>query len=580
MNSTLKYGCLINKKYFFDIIWQSLKFLRNCKFIDFALSIYENSSKIPEISDYQRHSLDHSYITCKLSRFDKDLPYFLVDYLDRERESILNEDTFGCIPWLITIYNIKILKNIYNFENSGLESYQHLFESIVPSEMILKQFQTLFGDLNDIKNQLKSSLIKLGLTRYKSDFGYDNKNSSILARRILEIGFIEKDIESFLLAMLVKADYSVNLKPKVSLEVAPLKLDEISVDNFYKLYPDANKILFNLKLSNFESVVLLLNSEENLYQLTFNQELFIFDKLSNWNFNNFMEWGRNVVDDFEFDTTKKDKNGVRSLFSEDYEHQSQDFIKQHKFPEIHNTANLENIYLVKDMVISHMPHNLFLNENRQFISLHSMVTNIISIEWLDSKLLCSNVNQLNGISIYIPVEGGDLTINMLYEKIRDVLLSFKVKTITSIQPTLPINSTINIISYHGSNNIATTHAIFPDDDHIFFDLDSVVGDGKILILFICHSGSTKKYFFKDEIATLINKFLKNGYESVIAPFWQLHIDIPKIWLPTFLESLNSGRSVSKSVFQANLSVYQFFPTPTAWASMHLYGNPFYQIIDK
>jgi hypothetical protein len=105
-------------------------------------------------------------------------------------------------------------------------------------------------------------------------------------------------------------------------------------------------------------------------------------------------------------------------------------------------------------------------------------------------------------------------------------------------------------------------------------VEQLIGEGSILILLICHSGSAKSDVFRNQIASLANVFLAGNYQAVIAPFWSLSIEVVPIWLNQFLKSFNAGKALSYSVFDANNAVYNEFPTPTAWACMHLYGNPF------
>jgi hypothetical protein len=68
-----------------------------------------------------------------------------------------------------------------------------------------------------------------------------------------------------------------------------------------------------------------------------------------------------------------------------------------------------------------------------------------------------------------------------------------------------------------------------------------------------------------------------GYQAVIAPFWSLHIDIPPLWLPVFLQHLNKGETISKSAYHANTAVYNVYAAPGAWACLHIYGNPYLRV---
>ncbi|MFP5082184.1 CHAT domain-containing protein [Pedobacter sp. JCM 36344] len=83
----------------------------------------------------------------------------------------------------------------------------------------------------------------------------------------------------------------------------------------------------------------------------------------------------------------------------------------------------------------------------------------------------------------------------------------------------------------------------------------------------------KTEFFRNNVASLVKRFIAQGYEAVIAPYWALDVTVPKYWLPEFLNCLDAGESVSQAMFSASRKVYDQFPTPAAWACLHLYGNP-------
>ena len=89
----------------------------------------------------------------------------------------------------------------------------------------------------------------------------------------------------------------------------------------------------------------------------------------------------------------------------------------------------------------------------------------------------------------------------------------------------------------------------------------------------------KTEFFRNNITSLIKRFISKGYEAVIAPFWALDVTIPRYWLPEFLTEIDNGSTISSAVFKANQRVYERYPTLAAWACLHLYGNPNF-IIEK
>ena len=216
------------------------------------------------------------------------------------------------------------------------------------------------------------------------------------------------------------------------------------------------------------------------------------------------------------------------------------------------------------------------DENGDFIAKQIPVVNVLSTEWLlqtkGSILLPKNYNK----SIWIPIESGDVALNYLYSNIEKTLHehSFEVSQQISLQK--PLSSDINIVCSHGAKNISETQILFQENTPTY-NLNSVIGKGKILIFFVCYSGSMKTEFFRNNVTSMVKRFIAQGYEAVVAPFWALDVTIPRSWLPEFLESMNKGLTISQAVFNANKKVYEQYPTPAAWACLHLYGNPNYKL---
>ena len=71
-----------------------------------------------------------------------------------------------------------------------------------------------------------------------------------------------------------------------------------------------------------------------------------------------------------------------------------------------------------------------------------------------------------------------------------------------------------------------------------------------------------------------------GYSAVVAPAWSLNVDIIPVWLPEFMAVIVSGEYVVDAVYKANMKVKEQFITPSAWACLHLFGNPYMKIEDQ
>lgn len=566
-----------SEKFVLEVVWQGIKFFRNVKFYPWAVKIYNEVPTELNIRGYERRSLDHSYFTVLLHEIESSLPLKLLDYLNKEREEILSGGVNDALPWLLTLYNVRRLYAGANFSATGLGFYLNVFELIVPADTVKKYKDIIEADSEDLKMHLKESLVKLNETRNVEDFVYDNDNAIKISSRLIEYSMENSDSSAFLLSMILKSDYSILFKPKESDELIPLILPEINVEALNKLYEDKDTFLSSLPVNLNTSIVWLAYSEANLYQLELFRNDYLFNPSCIWDYKKYKEL---LNDDYfvnlSFSDTIKDRGGIRLVLPEEFSEEEKEISEKLNFTRIDINPFSNELYVVKDMEFSRFPHNLLLNKKGDFIGKNIPIVNVLSTEWLlqtkDVALLPKNYSK----SIWIPVESGDIPLNYLNSNIEETLQehSFEVFQQTSLQN--PLSSDINIVCSHGAKNISETQIIFQENNPTY-NLNSVIGKGKILIFFVCYSGSMKTEFFRNNVTSMVKRFIAEGYEAVIAPFWALDVTIPRSWLPEFLDSINAGLTISNAVFNANKKVYEQYPTPAAWACLHLYGNPNYKI---
>lgn len=573
MHLALKNKKGVSDKYLQELIWQSIKYFRNTGLYPYAVKIYKSIPKTLEFSGYHRRSIDHSYFTSLIPMEKEKLPDLLLDYLNKERENIFSGGVHESLPWLITLYNVRRIFPNANFSLTGLGYYLNIFEQIVPKESISNYKNIVDGNSSSLKEQLKKSLIKLNETRNKSDIVYDNDMSLKIANRIIEDSFAKKDSEAILLAMMIKSDFSLIFKSKESSEFAPFKVPTTELEKFNKIYSERDKIESKISKNEFQSTIWLAITEGKVFQLTFRNKSFQYFELTEWDWSKFKSLTTGeYFSSFSFDDTVKDKGGVRNVFEEEHFAQAKKINNEISFSRLNIDDDTDSIYLIKDMQLADFPHNLFLNQNGDFLHLSKPITNILSTEWYLSIDKSTSINKNYSKSIWIPKEEGDFTLNQLYAKIEDTLIENSFDINTNLEKDSSITPDLNIICSHGAKDIAEKQIIYPSERPLV-NLNKVIGKGEVLIFLICHSGSYKSELFKNNITSLVKTYIEKGYKAIIAPFWGLHINVPEIWLPEFLSSFNNGDSIDIALFKANKKVYDKYPTPAAWCAMHLYGNP-------
>lgn len=572
MTSALMKDKACSDKFIKEIIWQGLKIFRNIGLYPYAELIYRKKPPTLNYSSSEKRSLDHTYFTAILGTTPVDFANIILDYLNNSREEILKGGVNDALPWLLTLYNVRRLYKKSGAYPLELDEYIRIFEMVVPAENIKKYKDIIDLDSEDLIKHLKESLLKLNETRYTSDFLYDNETALKISSRLLDYSFRKKDPSSFLLSMTLKSDYSILFRNKSGAELAPLKLPDINPDSLVSIYDDFALFSKQIPLQGSAAVCILGKSEGNLYELELLNEKYEMSEIEGWfeTFNKLIQ--QDYFVGFTFEDTIKRNGSVQAKVHEDFEIEEADVKEKLKFARLKISDEAQSILIVKDMEISNFPHNLFLDQNRDFIYKSMPVTNVLSTEWM---LQCENPTVLPSSftkSVWIPVQSGDIPLNYLLSNIEDTLFEKSFNVYTNVILESPLSSDLNIICSHGARNISETKVIWQNDIPMF-DIENLIGRGKILIFFVCHSGSMTTEFFRNNVASMVKKYIAIGYEAVIAPFWALDVTVPRYWLPEFLDSLENGLNLDHAVHLANMKVYERYPVPAAWACLHLYGNP-------
>lgn len=581
LTCALQNGPPYSERYIKEVIWQGIKFFRNVGLYQWGINIYENIPLELKYGDYERRAVDHTYFLLLLHVHEPKLPVLLLDYMTKEREGLISGGVNESTPWLTTLYSVRRLYPDADFSSTGLGFFVSIFEFIVPAENIKKYKDIIDGDTEDLKRYLKESLVRLNETRYATDFVYDNENAIKISSRLVEYSINKKDASAFLLSMMLKSDFSILFQNRDSGELAAMKIPEVNVDDLETLYDNTGAFLAAFPISSQVSANWVAFSEGKLFQLQLQGDTFSFFPVNSWIYNDF----KHLVDsdyfaDLSFSDTVKDRGGmVREVSPEEFLQEEIALIEKVGIVKLDISDAAKEVYFVKDMQLSRFPHNLFLNSKGELVAKIMPVTNVLSTEWLlktvGAKLLSKDYTK----SIWIPTEGGDMALNYLFGNIDETLQEHSFTVLNQVKLSEPLCSDINIICSHGEKNISEVQVVFPEENPTY-NLDTVIGTGKILIFFVCYSGSMKTEFFRNNVTSLTKRFIAQGYEAVVAPVWALDVTIPRYWLPDFLNSFNSGQTISQAVFNASQSVYRKYPTPAAWACLHLYGNPNYRIDNK
>lgn len=570
----------ISTKYAFKILWQILKCLREVKIMrPKEIDLLQKHVNNLNISNYDRDAFQHSLFTCKLYLNDPDLPSLINDYLDEHRERIINNGTHGVIPWYITLKNIQ---NEYPEHRCiGLNIYLKLFDSIIDKKQI-QLYEDVLNE-NNLEYQLKSQLIKLGSTRSSSDFTKDNDFALKIANRFIQQTVNNRNIVGFLLCMCLKSDFSFVFSDKKPLNnAAPISKHEFKPENIEFYYENDEIFRSYLKIEPNDEILWLGTGDDHVFEMSLIKWEFYVTTIKTWSLQKFKKKINNGELKLTFESSTRDNTGTIYIKSEsEYENESSKIKNEFLDYIIEIDPNSDRYLIIKDIELSGFPHNLFIDStSNRFIGELKPTINALSTESLILSKTDTNLNNNYTKSFWCPVDSEigqkDIPLKLLYSKIEDILKSESVIEEKNLYPTIPVKSELNIICAHGGDDIRNEQVFYAAHSPIT-DLNMIIGKGKILILLICHSGSMGKSTYDNCVHSLIKKYSREGYSSIIAPMWSLPIDIVPIWLSSFFSEINAGKFVIDAHFKANMAVKEIYPVPSAWACLHLFGNPYIKI---
>ena len=230
--------------------------------------------------------------------------------------------------------------------------------------------------------------------------------------------------------------------------------------------------------------------------------------------------------------------------------------------------------VITDSNLSCIPNNLFVN-NHSFLSIIHKSLSMPSLDFLiNSKDTIIN----NQISLWCPSENGDMPMHYALKGILPYLEENSIYYETAMDYKKVNFSDISIIIAHGGKDIShklyfMAGGAFGIDDTYYTNINSIIKEPKLVILFICHSGKAEKNILYETSESMQNLLFQKGAQAVIAPKWPLHTSIPGIWLPQFIEALKNGKTTFEAFAEAQDYVLSKHCNAGAWACLHYFGNP-------
>ncbi|OPY99223.1 hypothetical protein A5906_26195 [Bradyrhizobium sacchari] len=183
---------------------------------------------------------------------------------------------------------------------------------------------------------------------------------------------------------------------------------------------------------------------------------------------------------------------------------------------------------------------------------------------------------------WIPKEASDeggQTLQTVVDRVSEPLAAHGVSLDTaSVVPSNLEGAELVIVTAHGGLVPGNRYfQVVRDDAELRMagaDLGSALKNVGVAVLFICSGGRLDPHPMANTTLGLARQALGNGCTTVIASPWPIDSRIPSYWLPTFLKAWDAGVPVIDAAFDANARVRDAFSSELRdCMAMSVYGDP-------
>lgn len=569
----------IPQHFAFEILWQMLKIMRELR-VSPQKDILFMAKEFDKLgcTDYDKLSFYHTTFSTRVFSKDETLPSDVMDFLNENREIFFKNIEHSAMPWFSLINGMRTIFPDADF--SGLQLYENALNMAVE-----KEGNEMFLDLYANKNlapHLKELLVKLKSTREREDYSKDNRTALILAKRLLSQAVEEGNPGNYILAMQPKADFTFVLPVNIQTQIyQQVKIEDIEGEDYSLYYQEIEILKILLQADDSDAVMWIGKGDAYFYNMILLRDMYNFGTLEGWHEMDVARIQQDVISHLQYTKAIK-KEGEPIYYKSDHELKQEGESLYHSLGKCILSIPLvaARMFFVKDLEMAAFPHQLFVDDRTdRFIGESLPSVNVISTELFIKTNFDEPLREDYSKTFWTPVDSGEFTFQVILGQLESLFQKYTFDVHCETTPVVPLQADLNIVCAHGGSNISETEWFYANDQPLI-ETSNIVGQGKLLILLVCHSGTFTQTNYDNAMHTIVKRYIQMGYSSVVAPMWSLSTEIIPTWLSTFLECVEAGDYVVDAVFKANMQVKDEFIAPSAWACLHLFGNPYLRISDK
>lgn len=567
--SSLHAKASIPKDFQFRILIAAFTFFRDFGFVEWAVRIYEQIRLLKDLGIYDRQKAAAAYFNLLLlsnpSKALGEANEFAAEHL----EEIKSFGDASAVPWLSLICHLKLFFPEQFSSQAALLVLEEHIDATLSKDQANRIRDMILPRRPNTKTLIIDLLNKLHLSRNTFDHVYEVNMLQVAASRMLEAALDNGDIEGILLGHRVKSDGSLAFELSKGLPRETLICHDGSSLDQARGKSEQYFERVKQQLAQYpEYRYLWLGFEgERLYYLIHEDGRFVaYGYIPGCNKTHIDIWLKDSLPKLAFNDSPPYQGPL--ITREDIWRGESERTRQ-QLPKLHLPNSEKRTLVLCDTEMACFPHNFLAEPTDE--DLTQALCNPLSF---DNYMRCTPSDiDISEISIWAPLVEGDRAIQLAHGRLMDHLSDQRVTFADGLYPLFERDTDIKVFICHGGRSeTGGFTGLYPSDDKKYTTLD-ILGRGKVAILFVCHGGYVNADIYARSFQTLAKSLLMSGYETVIAPAWSLNVVIPGPWIEALLKSLRSGANIVDAAFHANSRIKALYPVESAWAAMHVFGNP-------
>ncbi|MBC0855158.1 hypothetical protein H0516_14465 [Pantoea stewartii] len=545
--------------------------LRNLHLFPYTKRVYEAHKKLKIDDEYGNHQFDMAYFNMLLTMKDENIFEKVDAYLGKN--DALHFGVQSGTPWTALLLNLKLLNPQLFSSKKNLTSTISRLENDegIKESTVLRKFRMAISDnVEDNKKAILEKIKHIQNSASNTDVSYELTSIYPLVFNLLKNSLREKNYEGILISHSLSSDSSgISINERES-NLGMYKMEDIIDEKGDSIFENYLSYIDSLIIESDKTTFLWLGCNSELtYSLKLYKREFSISRNTDFSSAILSDWEKININKLAFNDQPIIEGFLNS--KEDiWKRESDDFINK-QLPILIDEIDNKDIVVFRDAKIARYPINLIKDSNERLLSDYANISISTSI----NACIANEIHSINAqkLKLWAPVEEGDIPINIAFGKICDEFSDDELIRVESLNPRSDLNQDINIFISHGDkDDLYGFKAISPAEDKYFINEKDIFGEGKVAILFICHSGSSRSSLYATKINTLVYTLLSMGYEAVLAPAWSYNVMLAGIWTRAFIDAFRDGNSLSKANFIANSEVKREYIGVGAYAAMHLFGN--------